>query len=253
VVFPRPLRRVTLLRRVNRFVVEALTGGRRRVYLHLPNSGRMDELLRPGTAGLAHRPGARGARTGGLRPGGARTGGTLLLLRHRGRWVGVDAHLPNRLFAAATRRQALAPFRGYTVRRREVGWQGQRIDFLLAGPRGACLVETKSCNRVEGDVALFPDAATARGARHLRVLAAAARAGWRAAVVWFVQRDDARRLRLDPRADPALHRAALAARAAGVRLYAYACRMTPGRATVGPRIPVTMDRVRPSPGSRTRG
>lgn len=216
------------MRRTNRFAVEAVTALGRWVYLHLPNSGRMGELLRPGATGLAHLS----------RGGAARTAGTLLLVRHHGRWVGMDAHMPNRLFAAAVRRQALAPFHGYMIRRREVVLHGERIDFLLTGRGGACLVETKSCNKVEGDVALFPDAATARGARHLRALAAAAREGHRAAVVWFVQRDDARLLRLDQQADPQLHRAALAAQEAGVSLYAYTCKMTPGSGIVGRRIPV---------------
>lgn len=228
VPLPRPLQLVTLVRRTNRFAVEAITVQNRRVYLHLPNSGRMDELLQPGTTGLTHFSRARPARTRG----------TLLLVRHSGRWVGMDAHLPNRLFAAAVEWQALAPFRGYVIARREVPMRGERIDFLLTGRRGDCLVETKSCNKVEGDVALFPDAATARGARHLRALTLAVRAGYRAAVVWFVQRDDARLLRLDQRADPELHRAALTARTAGVRLYAYTCKMTPTRGIVGRRIAV---------------
>ncbi|MDQ7844444.1 MAG: DNA/RNA nuclease SfsA [Armatimonadota bacterium] len=226
VPLPRPLVAVRIIRRVNRFAVLARRRDRR-LYLYLPNSGRMTELLRPGTRGMAlltHRPG--------------RTAGTLLLVRHGGRWVGMDARWPNRLFEAALRRRALAAFRAYAVWRREVPFGGGRIDFVLRSRRGRCLVETKSCNRVDGGVALFPDAPTRRGARHLEALARAAARGRRAAVVWFVLRDDARLLRPFVEADPAFARAARRAAARGVMLAAYTCRITPRRVVVLRRIAV---------------
>lgn len=228
VAWPQPLTLVTLCARRNRFAVEAVDGGGRRLYLHLPNSGRMTELLLPGTPGLAHLP---------ARPRG-RTAGTLLAVRHRDRWVGVDAGVPNRLFVAALKDGALEPFRGYRIRRREQPWDGGRVDFALEGPVGPCLVETKSCNRVDGGVALFPDAPTARGARHLRGLAAAAARGLRCAVVWFVQRDDAGALRPFEEADPGFAAAVAEAARAGVELYAYRCRVTPAAIELGAPIPV---------------
>ena len=207
-----------------------------RLRLHLPNSGRMEELLVPGALGLA-RP----------RPEGEprKTAGELILIRHAGRWVSVDARLPNELMAACLAAGALSPFAGYATWQREVRWGQGRIDFRLHRPgegRG-CLVETKSCNRVEGGVALFPDAPTARGARHLHELRAAVAQGWRAAVVWFVQRDDARELRPDARSDPAFARALAAAVAAGVEAYAYRCRVTPRRILVLDPIPVVLPAV----------
>jgi sugar fermentation stimulation protein A len=229
VPLPAGLVRVELLRRVNRFALdvrEAERGGILR--LHLPNSGRMEELLTPGAQGLAH------LRT----PAGGKTAGTLLVVRHGDRWVGVDAGLPNRLFAAALAAGDLAPFHGCTAWRREVAWADQRLDFLLSEPGGTCLVEVKSCNRVDGGVALFPDAPTPRGARHLRLLARSVAARQRAAVVWFVQRDDAERLRPFREADPDFARAAQEAARAGVELYAYRCRVSPETVTVAEPIPV---------------
>ncbi len=218
---------MTVIVRRNRFAVD-VRRGRRRLRLHLPNPGRMEELLVPGARGLAVLAPTRGRRTAG----------TLLLVRHRGRWVGMDARLPNRLFEEALRQGALAPFRGYLRWRREVALRGSRIDFVLEGPAGRCLVETKSCNRVDHGVALFPDAPTARGAAHLRLLARAASGGRRAAVVWFVQRDDARTLRPFAEVDPQFAQAVAQAARAGVELYAYRCRVTPQAVTVGRAIPV---------------
>lgn len=227
--FPTGMACVTLVRRVNRFAVSARAADGRRLYLHLPNSGRMEELLRPGARGLAHLGVAGTAR---------RTVGTLLLVRHKRRWVGLDARMPNRLFEAALRAEALPPFRGYRRWRREVRFGAGRIDFVLEGRGRTLLVETKSCNRVDGGIALFPDAPTARGARHLLELARALEPGRRAAVVWIVQRDDARVLRPFAEADPRFADAVRTAAAGGVALLAYTCRVTARRMVLLRRIPV---------------
>ncbi|MDQ7850546.1 MAG: DNA/RNA nuclease SfsA [Armatimonadota bacterium] len=232
VPLPRPLVPVVLVRRVNRFAVSARHGGRR-LYLHLPNSGRMEELLRAGAQGVAHL----------LPQPSGRTDGVLLLIRHRGRWVGLDARMPNRLFAAALEAGTLRPFRGYARRRPEVRFPGGRVDYVLEGGGVPCLVETKSCNRVDGTVALFPDAPSARGARHLRALAAAVQRGWRAAVVWFVQRDDATVLRPFAAADPRFAAEARRAAARGVEFYAYTCRVTLREMAVRRQIPVDLASV----------
>ncbi|HEY8416661.1 MAG TPA: DNA/RNA nuclease SfsA [Limnochordales bacterium] len=270
VPFPPGLVPVHLIARRNRFTVEATLAARRRgqgrgtgpasrersaearpiLRLHLPNSGRMTELLEPGALGLAAlEPAAKpaGGETGeahvqlAAELGGSarRTAGTLLLVRYAGRWVSVDARMPNRLFARCLAENCLPPFRGYTAWRAEVRWGRSRVDFLLEAPdRPLCLVETKSCNLVEDGLALFPDAPTTRGTRHLMELAEAVQKGLRAAVVWFVQRDDATALAAHRVADPGFAQALAEARAAGVEAYAYRCRVTPDGVWVLGPIPV---------------
>lgn len=197
--------------------------------LHMPNTGRMSELLTPGTPGLAVLDG------GGER----KTAGTLLLVRYNGRWVSVDARMPNRLFEQCLIDRFIPAFRHYDRWRGEAPLGEGRIDFQLsADGRPDCFVETKSCNLVEDGLALFPDAPTTRGARHLAELADAARSGRKAAVVWFVQRDDARRFAPHHLADPDFAKALRDARAAGVAAYAYRCRVSPQGITVLDAIPV---------------
>jgi len=226
VPFPRPLLAGQFVCRLNRFAALVRVGGELWT-VHLPNSGRMQELL------------VAGARVR-VQPGPlARTRGKLLLALHHGRWVGLDSHLPNRLWERAMRCGGLPPVVGVRGWEREVQVGSERLDFRVRTDRGVWFVEVKSCNRVEGGVALFPDAPTQRGARHLLALARRARRGGRAAVVWFVQRDDATSLHLDP-SDPLLVAAAARARLAGVRLVAYTCTLSPAGAAVGRRIPVRL-------------
>jgi len=260
VAWPRPLVPVRLVRRVNRFAVEAVLDGNAAagddgaasglLRLHLPNSGRMGELLVPGTPGRARLWPGQPGHSDGLGPAdrpdapdrpARRTHGELLLVHYAGRWVSVDARMPNRLFEACLAARALPAWARAVGWQREVRWGHGRIDFRvdMPAPEPPWLVEAKSCNLVEDGVALFPDAPTQRGARHLRDLAAAVAAGeHRAAVVWFVQRDDAQRLEPHRRADPEFARALAEAVAAGVEAHAYRCLVTEDEIRVLDAIPV---------------
>ncbi|GAA6757643.1 DNA/RNA nuclease SfsA [Thermus oshimai] len=200
-----PLSPCRLLRRRNRFLVEADVGP-----LHLPNSGRMAELLRPG-APCHYLP----------RPA-QKTLGRLVLVEAEGVLVGVDAALANKLLELLLREGVFGPLE---TLRKEVPVGGERLDFRARIGGKEVFLEAKNCNRVEGGLALFPDAPTLRGARHLRLLAALAREGHGAFAVWTVQHPLAQAFALDPM-DQALVEAAEEARQSGVRLLAYRVRPT---------------------------
>jgi len=230
-----------LIRRTSRFGALVRVSGTE-LYVHVPNSGRLGELMIPGVPVLVDRPEPAPAR---------KTAGTLLLTEYGGQWVSVDSRLPSRLFAASYRH--LPPFKAYSVLKPEVGYGSSRLDFALAaqpwsgaapppgGDPPALLVEAKCCNRVEGDgTALFPDAVTARGARHLRELAAAVAQGYRAAVVFFILRHDALRLSPFDGTDPAFGAALRAAVAAGVEAYAWRCSVEPPHIAVAAPVPVIL-------------
>lgn len=225
---PAPLLPAAVVARLNRFTVEVMLDGRP-ARAHLANSGRLDELLAPGTrCYVAPAPAP-----------GRRTAYDLALVEYAGTLVSVDARKPNPLFEEALAERRLTAFAAYETWRREVLYNGCRIDFRLEAPGlPPCLVETKSCTLVVDGVALFPDAPTARGARHVRALIEARRAGIDAAVVWIVQRSDARLLRPWEEADPALTGALREARAADVRLLAYRCDVSLQEARVDGEIPV---------------
>jgi len=158
------------------------------------------------------------------------------LVEHRGGLVSVDSQLPNRLFEEAVRAGVLLP--ECAGLEREVTWGHSRFDFRLQTAGGVLWVEVKSVNLVEGDLALFPDAPTVRGARHLDELAALVAAGERAMVVFIVQRDDARRFAPFAARDPAFAAALARAQAAGVAVRVYGCRVSPRAIELAGRLPL---------------
>jgi sugar fermentation stimulation protein A len=148
--------------------------------------------------------------------------------------------LANRIVQFALARNAIPALRGAAVAAREVVRGGSRLDFLLRHRGASVLLEVKSVAAVRGRTALFPDAPTARGLRHLEALADAAARGEKAALLFVVQRGDVRRVSPFAERDPAFTAALAVARRAGVRLLAHACRVEPRGCTLGREIPVEL-------------
>jgi sugar fermentation stimulation protein A len=170
---------------------------------------------------------------------GRKTSHDLSLVELDERWVSVDARLPNDLVEEALLAGRLEPLAGYPALRREVTYGRSRLDFLLKAPdRPACLVEVKSITLVVDGLGCFPDAVTLRGRRHVNELAQAAGEGYRAAVVFCVQRDDATGVRPHDESDPDFGQALRDAAVQGVEVYAYGCRVEPGRVEIARRLPV---------------
>lgn len=208
-----------LVRRYQRFLADVTLADGSRVTAHCPNTGSMLGCMAPGSRvwlSAAANPARKLAWTWEMveaRPGvrvGLHTGRSNALVREaiEAGWV-----------------DALA---GYSGIRGEVPYgEGSRIDLLLTAPdRPPCYVEVKNVTAAaEGGVALFPDAVTVRGARHLDEMAAQVAAGRRAVLVFCVQREDVTEVRPADAIDPHYGRRLRAALAAGVEVLALGARV----------------------------
>ncbi len=160
--------------------------------------------------------------------------------------VSLNTTLPNRLIHRALEARALEELEGWELERAEFAMGRSRIDFLLARePSRKLALEVKSVTLVEGGVALFPDAVTARGARHVRELTAIAGtvddsgARWEAAILFVLQRDDAHRIEAARSIDPDFADALAEAKAAGVRILGRRCHVTTEGLALGPPVPAS--------------
>lgn len=235
-----PLARAWFVERPNRFLVRCrLPGEDDVVEAHLPDPGRLEELLRPDRR-VRLRPADRPRR---------KTDWTLVLVEtpDGSGWVSLDTTLPNRLVERALRRRWLDELSGWELHDTEVPLGGSRIDFVLAGGGGRRMaLEVKSVTLVEEGVGLFPDAVTARGARHVRELReVAGKDGWEAAVLFVVQRRDVRKVVAAPGIDPEFARALREARRASVATLARRCRVDTEAVALDAAVPVTEAPARP--------
>ncbi len=198
--------------RHNRFLVEVELRGRS-VKCHLPNPGRLKELLMPGASVyIQQRP-----------QKGRKTGYDLVAVESGPVLVSIDSRLPNRAVHNLLREGGLMELVEYSTIIPEVRVGSSRIDFLLRNGRD-CYLEVKSCTLVTDSVALFPDAPTERGRRHVEELIHTAKSGSRAIILFVVQRPDARLFRPNDKTDPMFGEALRRASDLGVETLAYGCR-----------------------------
>jgi sugar fermentation stimulation protein A len=218
--FAEPLIRGTLLRRYKRFLADVMLEDGREVTAHCANPGAMLGLNAPGSV-VWLEPSVHPRRRLGF--------AWRLVELGAGHFAGIDTGVPNRIVAEALAAGAIPALAGYPAVRREVRYgASSRIDFLLTGPgRPDAYLEVKNVHlRRDGDWAEFPDSVTARGAKHLREMAAMVAAGHRAVTLYVVQRSDCTGFRLAEDLDPAYALAFQAARAAGVEAMAHGTRIT---------------------------
>lgn len=165
------------LQRYNRFVVQCRLATGELVKAHLPNPGRLWELLFPGVE---------------LRLAGGKTGQYaygVLAVKKGNKWVYLHTIGNNDLAERLLRAQRVPGLESYSVVRREVSSKGHssRFDFLLEKDGEPLWLEVKMCSLFQGRMAMFPDAPTLRGQRHLEELSALSDEGYRTGVLFIIQ------------------------------------------------------------------
>jgi len=241
--YATPLIAARLVHRYKRFLADVILPDGSEAIVHCPNPGSMLGLAEPGTLCWLsdHRGGSRKLSFGWELaelavpapriPSLAAPAQAAHIQAGRGCLVGINTGHANAIVAEALAEGRIAALAGYDEIRREVKVGSRsRLDFQLMRRSAAqtaspetCFVEVKSVtlSRQRG-LAEFPDAPTARGARHLVELAELAAQGHRAVLLFLVQREDCGLVSCAADIDPA-YAAALRAVAGRVEILALGC------------------------------
>jgi len=229
IAFPHPFISGVFCERPNRFIshISLPQEGGITVKAYVPDPGRLKELLYPGAQVF-------------LKDHGADTHRKLrysleLVATETGQLVSLNTQLPNRVVGTLLAQHQLPGFEDYTLQKREYTYGDSRIDFLLENPnQKPCLLEVKSCTLVETragigpdahqseKLALFPDAPSLRGTRHLQELIRAQAEGMEARVLFVIQRGDPTLFSPNFKTDPALATTLHSAWKLGIKVQAYA-------------------------------
>lgn len=121
--------------------------------------------------------------------------------------VGINTLFANRLVEESIQDGTVSELQGYQRLRREVkyGQEKSRIDLLLEADntRPSCYVEVKNVTAVLNQgMAVFPDAVSKRGTKHLRELQTMVEKGYRALVFFCIQRGDVEAFQAAAHIDP---------------------------------------------------
>ena len=224
-----------LVQRYKRFLADIDFGGDIEV-VHCPNPGAMTGLKKTGSrvwCSVSDNPNRKLKKT-------------LEIVEADNLLVGVNTNLPNRLVHEALNNKVIPAFSQWPVIEPEHTYQkGTRFDFRLSNPdTGECLyleVKNVHLNRPDGPnpgAAEFPDSKTARGAKHLEVLANIAANGQNAAMLYVIQRGDGNRFSIAADIDPLYAERFTHARKAGVMMHAWRCAISTSSITLSEPVPI---------------
>jgi sugar fermentation stimulation protein A len=162
------------LSRPNRFIAYIELDGQKAT-AHVKNTGRCKELLIPGATVFAQR----------VDSASRKTQYDLIAVYKGDRLINMDSQAPNKVFAEFV--QGGKFLNNITLIKPEMRYKDSRFDFYIEADNRKIFVEVKGVTLEESGVALFPDAPTERGVKHLEGLCEARAEGYDAYVVFIVQ------------------------------------------------------------------
>lgn len=213
--------------RPNRFIAHVEIDGKEQV-VHVKNTGRCRELLVPGATVWCQRS-DNPAR---------KTQYDLITVRKGQRLINMDSQAPN---TAAREWLESGGLGKIDDLRQETVHGDSRFDFSFTREGKTCFLEVKGVTLEDNGVCAFPDAPTQRGAKHLRGLAAAARQGYGAYVLFVIQMADVKYLHPNDRTDPDFGAALREAAAQGVKVLAVRCQVSEDEMTISGSVPVRLE------------
>ncbi|PTM57709.1 DNA/RNA nuclease SfsA [Desmospora activa] len=226
VIIPGEKVEAIFIDRPNRFQAVVEIDGERET-VHVPNTGRMDEMLFPGTPVVLERSdNPKRKHRYGLR-----------FVNKNGHWICIYSALANRVFRDGVESGQIKWVQGSL--RGEVKYGESRMDFRVDGDPPTW-VEVKCVTFEENGVAMFPDAPTTRGQKHVNELMHVVQSGDRGAIVFVAFMDFVHRFTPHTAIDPALARKLRQARDQGIRIDAYRCSIDFDAIEIVDEIPVDL-------------
>jgi len=236
--FTSPLIHGRLVKRYKRFLADVILDDGSEVTAHCTNSGSMLSCLEEG-AEVWLSPAKDPKR---------KTRYTWEMILIGGDWVGINTSHPNTLAFEWVTEGRIPGLEGLMNLKREVKWEDSRFDLYgeekpeggrrVPKPEGdsihkkgeklrGCFMEVKNVTMKEGNRALFPDAVTERGRKHLRTLVRVKKAGMRAVMIYVVQRSDVNIFAPAREVDPAYGKALDEAVRQGVEVIVIQAKVSP--------------------------
>ena len=183
---------------------------------HLPDPGRLNELLIPGARLLLKKEFGKNRKTQ-FSTQAVYAGDTL---------VSLNTLVPNRFVSYLLKNHSLKFLQEWKFQKQEVIYGNSRFDFQLSKDDVIMVLEVKSVTLVENEIAKFPDAVTERGRRHVKHLAELATEGLDVMVLFVVQRPDAKCFQPQWERDPQFGNALVEAWQNGLQVRVIKMKMT---------------------------
>ncbi|WP_163971833.1 DNA/RNA nuclease SfsA [Oceanobacillus halotolerans] len=222
----------TLHRKVNRFIAEVFIDGELEK-VHIKNTGRLKELLVPGARVVLE------ISTNPKR----KTRYSIIAVWKNGKLVNIDSQAPNVVAFDAMKNGNLREVGEVAVVKREVTFGDSRFDLYYEQNDVQGFVEVKGVTLERNGVAMFPDAPTTRGTKHVQELANAIKRGYKAAILFVVQMKGCHRFVPYTEMDQDFAKALQEVSELGVQVIAYDTVVTEDTLLLDEPIPVDLSEI----------
>ncbi len=217
--YTNPTIEATILKRYKRFMSDILLPNGETVIAHVPNTGSMKTCWDENWKVLV---------TQNDDPK-RKLKYTLELTNNGDSWICVNTGLTNKLVKEALENNIISEFLEYENIKPEKKVGDSRIDFFLSNHQTLpdAYIEVKNVTlKGEGEYVLFPDSVTTRGQKHLKELIALKEEGFRACMLYIVNREDGQIFSPASDIDPEYSRLLAEAKKSGVEILAYKSSIT---------------------------
>lgn len=225
----KTIKRGTFHERLNRFVAEVSVDGQKEK-VHVKNTGRLKELLIP-DADIILEESSHSNR---------KTKYSIIAVKKENRWVNIDSQAPNMVAYEALLEGKIEEIGAVQQLKKEVKFGESRFDiyFETTGEKG--FIEVKGVTLEKDGVAMFPDAPTSRGTKHLFELAKAVKEGYKGIILFIIQMEGCLRFAPNQKTDPTFADALRQVSTQGVQILAYETKVNEQSMVIGKRIPVKL-------------
>lgn len=225
--FEKKLIHGKLIKRYKRFLADIKLDTGEVVVAHCTNSGSMKSCLENG-AEVYLTPVEDPKR---------KTKFTWEMIKINGDWVGINTGNPNKLAYEAISNGLIPGLDGYTTVKREVKFGDSRFDIYAENEIERCFIEVKNVSMKQNEYALFPDAVTTRGQKHLKTLMDVKKQGMRAVMLYIIQRSDVQIFAPAKEIDPAYATLLKKASDAGIEILPMQAKVTPEGINLSGKLP----------------
>ena len=215
--FEKKLLQGTLIKRYKRFFVDIRLQNRT-ITAHCPNSGSMLGLLKAGNKvwfSESDNPKRKLKYT-------------LQIIEIDNKLVGINTHLTNKIILESLKAKRIQSLSKFTKIQPETKFSNNtRFDFLISNSKEKCFLEVKNVTLVrEKNIAEFPDAITSRGTKHLNELVEAKKKGYQSYLLFLIQREDCKLLKIAKDIDINYNNSFNLALKNGVKILCYDCKLS---------------------------
>lgn len=227
--FEKPLIKGIIHKRYKRFLADVLLENGEMITAHVPNTGSMKGCWAKDWPVLLS-----------LSENKKRKLPYTLEMSFNGKtWIGLNTSRTNKIVEEALQTQSI-PELLYPEIIREQKILDSRIDFLAKNEREHCYIEVKNVTLAQDQLALFPDAITTRGQKHLETLIKIKEMGHRSVLFFLVQREDVNQFSPAKEIDPIYAKLLSLAKQNGVEVFCYQCEMSKDQTPIKRKLPILL-------------